>query len=134
MTDRIAISTTDAPTPAHLFSQGVRRGPLLQVSGQGPVDPATNEYLHVGDVKGQTIRTLQNIEAILAAGGATFEDVVMFRVYLTAREEFAGMNEAFAEFVGARIPSGVFPARTTVFTGLPNEKMIVEIDALAFTD
>jgi reactive intermediate/imine deaminase len=132
MTVSIAVVTTDAPTPAHNFSQGLRRGPLLQVSGQGPVDPATNECLALSDVRGQTIRTLQNIEAILAAAGATFEDVIMFRVYLTAREEFAGMNEAFGYFLEERIPSGVFPARTTVFTGLPGEAMLVEIDALAY--
>src|SRR4051794_5545068 len=46
MADRIALFSTDAPAPASTFSQGVRRGPLLQVSGQGPVDPATNEYVH----------------------------------------------------------------------------------------
>ena len=119
MTDRIAVSTTDAPPPAHTFSQGVRRGPFLQVSGQGPVDPATSEYLHPGDVKAQTIRTLQNVEAILAAGGATFDDVMMLRVYLTTRDDFGPMNEAYGEFVGARVASGVLPARTTVFTGLP---------------
>ncbi|MFJ3394374.1 RidA family protein [Leifsonia aquatica] len=131
MTDRTAVSTTDAPAPAHTFSQGVRRGPFLQVSGQGPVDPATNEYLHPGDVKAQTIRTLQNVEAILAAGGATFDDVMMLRVYLTTRDDFGLMNEAYGEFVGARVASGVLPARTTVFTGLPREEMLVEIDALA---
>ncbi|WP_313542943.1 RidA family protein [Leifsonia aquatica] len=131
MTDRIAVSTTDAPAPAHTFSQGVRRGPFLQVSGQGPVDPATSEYLHPGDVKAQTIRTLQNVEAILAAGGATFDDVMMLRVYLTTRDDFGPMNEAYGEFVGARVASGVLPARTTVFTGLPREEMLVEIDALA---
>ncbi len=131
MTDRIAVSTTEAPAPAHTFSQGVRRGPFLQVSGQGSVDPASNEYLHPGDVKAQTIRTLQNVEAILAAGGATFDDVMMLRVYLTTRDDFGPMNEAYGEFVGARVASGVLPARTTVFTGLPRAEMLVEIDALA---
>jgi reactive intermediate/imine deaminase len=131
MTDRTAVSTTDAPPPAHTFSQGVRRGPFLQVSGQGPVDPATSEYLHPGDVKAQTIRTLQNVEAILAAGGAGFDDVMMLRVYLTTRDDFGPMNEAYGEFVGARVTSGVLPARTTVFTGLPREEMLVEIDAFA---
>lgn len=131
MTDRIAVSTTDAPPPAHTFSQGVRRGPFLQVSGQGPADPATSEYLHPGDVRAQTIRTLQNVEAILAAGGATFDDVMMLRVYLTTRDDFGPMNEAYGEFVGARVASGVLPARTTVFTGLPRAEMLVEIDAFA---
>jgi 2-iminobutanoate/2-iminopropanoate deaminase len=62
-----------------VFSQGVRKGPLLQVSGQGPQDPVSGEYLHAGDVKAQTRRTLENVRAILAAGGAGVEDVVMFR-------------------------------------------------------
>ena len=131
MTDRIAVSTTEAPAPAHTFSQGVRRGPFLQVSGPGPVDPQTNEYLHPGDVKAQTVRTLRNVEAILAAGGAGFDDVMMLRVYLTTRDDFAAMNEAYGEFLAARVASGVLPARTTVFTGLPRAEMLVEIDALA---
>lgn len=134
MTDRTAISTTDAPAPAHTFSQGVRKGNFVQVSGQGPVDPATNEYLFPGDVAAQTTRTLQNVEAILAAAGATFDDVMMLRVYLTKREDFAIMNDAYGEFVGSRVQGGVLPSRTTVFTGLPREEMLVEIDAIAIVD
>ena len=130
-TERTAVSTPDAPAPAHTFSQGVRKGGLLQVSGQGPVDPATGEYLHPGDVRAQTVRTLSNVEAVLRAGGATFDDVLVLRVYLTTRDDFAAMNEAYGEFVTARCASGVLPARTTVFTGLPREEMLVEIDALA---
>jgi reactive intermediate/imine deaminase len=134
MTTRTAVTTTDAPAPAHTFSQGVRKGPLLQVSGQGPVDPVTGEYLHPGDVKAQTLRTLRNVDAILRAGGASFDDVVMLRVYLTTRDDFAAMNEAYGEYVGAHCTSGVLPARTTVMTGLPREEMLVEIDALAVLD
>jgi reactive intermediate/imine deaminase len=132
MTLRTAITTTDAPAPAHTFSQGVRTGPLVQVSGQGPVDPQTNEYLFPGDVVEQTKRTLQNVEAILAAAGATFDDVVMLRVYLTTRDDFAAMNDAYGDFIAPRIKKGVLPSRTTVFTGLPREEMLVEIDGLAY--
>jgi reactive intermediate/imine deaminase len=124
-----AISTAEAPAPAHTLSQGVRRGPLLQVSGQGPVDPSSGDYLHPGDVAGQTTRTLGNVEAVLAAGGASFADVIMVRVYLTTRDDFAAMNEAYGEFLSGRCP--VLPARTTVFVGLPRAEMLVEIDALA---
>ncbi|MFI7061998.1 RidA family protein [Kribbella sp. NPDC050124] len=131
MSDKTAVSTTDAPAPLPVYSQGVRKGNILQVSGQGSVDPATGEFVHTGDVKSQTTRVLQNVEAILSAGGGSFDDVVMIRVYLTTRDDFAAMNEAYAEFVGARTPSGVLPSRTTVFTGLPLETMLVEIDALA---
>lgn len=134
MTTPVAISTDAAPAAAHSFSQGVRRGPFLQVSGQGPVDPATGEYLFPGDVGAQTTRALQNIEAIVRAGGASFGDVVMLRVYLTDRSDFAAMNDAYAGFVAHAVDTGVLPARTTVFTGLPREEMLVEIDALAVTD
>jgi reactive intermediate/imine deaminase len=125
------ITTDGAPAPAWVFSQGVRKGPFLQVSGQGPQDPTTAEYLHVGDVKAQTRRTLENVKAILEGGGASVEDVMMFRVYLTERAHFGLMNEAYGEFISANCPSGVLPCRTTIFVGLPHEAMLVEIDALA---
>ena len=130
MSDKTVVSTTDAPPPMPVFSQGVRKGNILQVSGQGSVDPASGDFVFTGDVKAQTTRVLQNIEAILKAGGASIDDVVMLRVYLTQREDFAAMNEAYAEFVSTRTPSGVLPSRTTVFTGLPLPDMLVEIDAL----
>lgn len=131
MSTKTRITTTSAPAPAHTFSQGVRKGPFVQVSGQGPVDPATNEYLFPGDVAAQTTRTLENVKAIVEASGATFDDVVMLRVYLTKREDFATMNDAYGEFVGAHTTGGVLPSRTTVFTGLPREEMLVEIDGIA---
>ncbi|MBM6403198.1 RidA family protein [Phycicoccus sp. CSK15P-2] len=134
MTDRsrdLPLHTEDAPAPAHTFHQGVVKGGLLQVSGQGPVDPASGEYLYPGDVRAQTRRTLENVEAVLAAGGAGFEDVLMLRVYLTSREDFAAMNEAYGDFLLERVGEGVLPSRTTVMTGLPREEMLVEIDALA---
>ncbi|MCK0117367.1 RidA family protein [Isoptericola sp. S6320L] len=132
-TTKTAISTPDAPAPAHTFHQGVRKGPFVQVSGQGPVDPATGEYLHPGDVAAQTTRTLENVRAIVEASGATFDDVVMLRVYLTSREDFAAMNEAYGAFVTQHCPSGVLPSRTTVMVGLPRPEMLVEIDAFAVT-
>ena len=128
------ISTNSAPAPAHTFSQGVRKGGFIQVSGQGPVDPATSEYVHPGDVAAQTTRTLENVRAIVEAAGATFADVVMLRVYLTKREDFAIMNDAYGAFVTEHVTDGILPARTTVFTGLPREEMLVEIDALAIAD
>ncbi|UJP08805.1 RidA family protein [Microbacterium sp. KUDC0406] len=132
MSQKTRVVTDAAPAPAHTFSQGVRRGPLVQVSGQGPVDPVTGEYLHPGDVAAQTTRVLENVKAIVEASGATFDDVVMLRVYLASRDDFGTMNDAYGAFVTANTPSGVLPSRTTVITGLPREEMLVEIDALAF--
>ncbi|OZF29536.1 RidA family protein [Rhodococcus sp. 14-2483-1-2] len=131
MSETIEIRTAGAPAPAHTFSQGVRKGPFVQVSGQGPVDPTTSEYLYPGDVAAQTTRTLENVKAIVEAGGATFDDVVMLRVYLTKREDFTIMNDAYGAFVSAHTSGDVLPSRTTVFTGLPREEMLVEIDAVA---
>ncbi|WP_402840837.1 RidA family protein [Microbacterium sp. GXS0129] len=131
MSAKIEVRTDNAPAPAHTFSQGVRKGPIVQVSGQGPVDPATSEYLFPGDVAAQTIRTLENVKAIVEASGATFDDVIMLRVYLTKREDFSIMNDAYGEFVSKHTTGGVLPSRTTVFTGLPREEMLVEIDAIA---
>jgi len=134
LSDKTVVRTDSAPAPLQTFSQGVRKGPFLQVSGQGAVDPATNEFVGIGDVVAQTRRTLENVKAILVAGGASVEDVVMFRVYLTTRDHFGPMNDEYARFLAENVPSGALPCRTTVFTGLPLEAMLVEIDALAVLD
>jgi 2-iminobutanoate/2-iminopropanoate deaminase len=124
MSDKIAVSTAKAPPPAAAYSQGVRKGGTLQVAGQVPVDPATG--LIVGETVGeQTQQALENVRAVLQEAGSGFEDVVMLRVYLTRREDFAAMNAVYEQYV--REP---YPARTTVFVGLA-EGLLVEIDALA---
>lgn len=133
MSEKTVVLTQNAPAPAHVFSQGVKKGGLFQVSGQGAVDPASNEYIGAGDVRAQTRRTLENVKAILEAGGASVEDVIMFRVYLTTRDDFPAMNEVYGEFIAENVPSGALPSRTTVFVDLPHEVMLVEIDALAVT-
>ncbi|CAN5271713.1 Rid family hydrolase [soil metagenome] len=126
------IVTPKAPAPMPFFSQGIRKGPLLQVSGQGGAHPDSGAF--ADDVAAQTTQTLRNVHAILEAGGANFDDIVMLRVYLTDRAHFAAINEAYAAYVRAASPAGVLPARTTVFVGLPLPEMLVEIDALAFVD
>ena len=134
MSERIAIKTDGAPAPAWVFHQGVRQGPFLQVSGQGPQDPVTGNYLYPGDVKAQTTRTLENVLAILEAGGASLDNVLMLRVYLASRDDFKDMSDAYGEFVQKHSKSEVFPSRTTVICGLPRPEMLVEIDALAVVD
>lgn len=126
-----ALSTTKAPAAAHSFSQGVQAGPIVQISGQGPQDPETGEYVFPGDVGRQTWRTLENVRQIVEASGGTFDDVISLRVFLTDQSEFAGMNEAYEAFVREHTPSGTLPARTTVFVGLPWPQMLVEIDGMA---
>jgi reactive intermediate/imine deaminase len=131
MSDKIAFSTAKAPKPAAAYSQAVRKGGILQVAGQIPVDPTTR--IIVGETVGeQTQQALENVRAVLEEAGSGFDDVVMLRVYLTTRDDFAAMNEAYGDYLASRCT--VLPARTTVFTGLPREEMLVEIDALAVLD
>lgn len=119
----------DAPPSPASFSSGIVSGRLLQVSGQGPLD-SSGAVLADLDVEGQTTVTLDHVRRILEAGGGSFADVVMLRVNLTDRADFAGMNRAFEKYV-AEHRKGFGPARTTVMVGLPFEGMLVEIDALA---
>ena len=126
------IATDAAPAPLPVFSQAVRKGQVLAVSGQGGADPASGEY--APEVAAQTTRTLENVRAILEAAGATFEDVIMLRIYLTTQADFPAMNGAYTDFMAEHVPSGILPARTTVFPGLPFPQMLVEIDALAVVE
>lgn len=116
------------PAPS-AFSAGVLAEGLLQVSGQGPID-ADGTIRSDLDVADQTRLTLAHICRVLEAGGGSFADVMMLRVYLTDRADFGEMNRAFEEYV-TRYREGSGPARTTVIVGLPFEGMKVEIDALA---
>ena len=131
MSEKKVVLTDAAPAPAHTFSQGIKKGGLFQVSGQGPMDPTTHEYIGADDIKAQTRRTLENVQAILHAGNASVADVIMFRVYLRRRADFAAMNEVYGEFMVETVADGALPCRTTVFVDLPHEAMLVEIDALA---
>jgi 2-iminobutanoate/2-iminopropanoate deaminase len=121
---KTAITTDGAPAPAASYSQAVRKGDILQVAGQVPIDPATGQLVGPG-VSDQVRQALRNVQAILHAAGGDFDDVLMMRVYLTDVSHFAEMNDVYRTFV-----EEPFPARTTVYVGLP-EGMLVEIDALA---
>jgi len=123
---KVEIRTSEAPTPVAAFSQGVRKGNVLQVAGQVAFDADSNI---VGTtVADQTRQALRNVNAVLAAAGASMDDVLMLRVYLTDTAHFGEMNEAYGEFM-----KEPFPARTTVYVGLP-AGLLVEIDALAVVD
>lgn len=128
-----SIHTADAPTPGDFLSQAARIGNVVQVSGQGGATSVDGSVAHE-TVQLQTEQTLTNIDTVLRAGGLSFDDVVMFRVYLADRSAWTEMNASYEKAVRRRLSSDTMPARTTVIVGLPFENMHIEIDALAVVD
>jgi 2-iminobutanoate/2-iminopropanoate deaminase len=120
-----AISTTDAPAAIGPYNQAIAAGGFLFCSGQIPLDPATAKLVE-GDVAVQARRVMANLQAVLAAAGATFADVVKTTVYLVDMADFAAVNAAYGEHF-----PGVAPARATVAVAALPLGARVEIDAVA---
>jgi len=122
---REIIKTDSAPEPKGPYSQAVSARGFVFVSGQGPINPATNQF-ELGDVKSQTRRTLENIAEILKSTGLTMRDVVKSSVFLTNMDDFKEMNEVYSEYF-----SEGKPARTTVEVSALPFGIKVEIDVIA---
>ena len=122
---RTTSSTPLAPEPPGPFSQCVRTGPMVFCAGQSG---HTADGTIADGIAEQTEQCLRNVLAVLASSGAAETDVVRVGVFLTDRSHFAAMNEVYA-----RTFSQPYPARTTVYVGLP-AGMLVEIDAVAVLD
>jgi 2-iminobutanoate/2-iminopropanoate deaminase len=124
---REVISTATAPTAIGPYSQAIRYGDLLFVSGQVAIDPSTGDL--VGDEVGaQTEQVLKNGAEVLKAGGSGLDRVVKTTVYLTDMGNFARMNEVYAGFFGSAPP-----ARATVAVVALPKGALVEIDFVALT-
>ena len=124
------IRTDQAPAPVSgaPYSQAVEasgRARTLYVSGQVPVDPASGAVVD-GGIAGQTRRVLENVRAVLEAGGASLQDVVKTTVYMTDLDEFDVMNDVYADAF-----AGHAPARATVQVAALPLGALVEIDAVA---
>ena len=123
---RETISSPGAPAAIGPYSQAVRAGQFLFLSGQIPLDPATGQVVP-GDVSAQAERVLDNLAAVLEAGGASFASVVRTTIYLADMNDFAAVNEVY----GRRFPSNP-PARATVQVARLPRDVRVEIDAIAY--
>jgi 2-iminobutanoate/2-iminopropanoate deaminase len=122
---RDAVSTPSAPLAIGPYSQAVRAGSLLFVSGQIALDPQTGKMVE-GDLAAQTHRVLQNLGAILESAGASFDNVVRTTVYLADMDDFPAMNEIYGTYFSAPAP-----ARATVQAArLPRDARL-EIDVIA---
>ena len=123
MTKKV-ISTDKAPAAVGPYSQAIKTGNLLFVSGQIPINPATNTI--TGDIQSQTRQVLDNLRAVLAAGGGSLSDIVKTTVFLKSLNDFSTMNEVYRQYF---IDSP--PARSTVeVAGIP-KGALVEIEAIA---
>lgn len=118
------ISTTAAPGAIGPYSQAIKVGNVLYCSGQIPVDPATGTVPE--GIKAQTAQSLANVKAILAAAGASIENVVKTTVFLADMSLFADMNEVYAQNF-----TEPFPARSAVAVRELPKQVLVEIEVIA---
>ena len=122
------LSMPGTPAPQGAYSPAVRAGDYIHVSGQGPIDPSTNEF-SFGDIRDETHLVLSNIKKILEGCGSSMRDVVKCSVFLADASDFAAMNEVYAKFW----EPGNHPARTTVQAVLVEPRMRIEIDCMAYS-
>jgi 2-iminobutanoate/2-iminopropanoate deaminase len=124
MTKRV-VSTEKAPAAIGPYSQAIKSGDLLFVSGQIPLDPKTGNLVS-GDIEAETRRVMDNLSAVLSAAGAKFENLVKTTIYLTDLGDFAAVNRVYASYFSLDPP-----ARATVQVSALPRGARVEIDAIA---
>ena len=119
------IDAAGAPRAVGPYSQGIKAGGLLFVSGQLPLDPKTGEF-PPGGIEVQTRRSLENLKAILAAEEVSLDEVVKTIVFLQDMKDFAAMNRVYAEYFGKNAP-----ARVCVEVAALPKGALVEIELIA---
>lgn len=122
-----AITSDRAPGAIGTYSQGIRAGNTVYLSGQLPLDPATGQLL-TGDMHAQVRQVFRNLAAVAEAAGATLADAVRVTVYLTDLKDFAVVNEVMAEFFP--VP---YPARAAIGVASLPRGATVEADAVLVT-
>lgn len=126
MINKSVVSTPNAPSAIGPYSQAIRSGDLLFVSGQIPLEPSTGKLIEDVSIKAQTRRVLENLLAILAAAGGSAENVVRTTVFLRDMNDFAEMNSVYAEYFQSSPP-----ARSTIQAARLPRDVAVEIDCIA---
>ncbi len=123
---KLQITTTSGASPVGPYSQGLRVGDFIFVSGQGPLDPVSGQI--VGEtIEEQTVRVLENIKVILEAGGATMANVVKANAFLSDIAFFERYNKVYTSY----FPDPK-PTRTTMVCQPPLKGILVEIDVIAY--
>jgi 2-iminobutanoate/2-iminopropanoate deaminase len=119
------VLTEKGPKPIGPYSQAIKSGGFLFASGQVALDPRSNEFL-AGDIRQQTERVLENVKAILEAGGANLHHVTKTTVFLKDMNDFAAMNEVYGKYF-----TSAPPARSTVQVARLPKDALVEIEVIA---
>jgi len=119
------ISTDQAPGAIGPYSQAVKIGEMVFVSGQIPIDPLSGNLIE-GDIKAQTRQVLKNVSAVLSAASTSLDSVVKTTVFITDMNDFALMNEVYAEFF-----TSMPPARACVEVSRLPKDVLVEVEAVA---
>ena len=125
---REVIRTPRAPAPIGPYSQAVKTGAVVYVSGQIPLDPATGQLVQ-GDIQAQTRQVLENLRAIIEAAGLSMAQVVRTTIFITDMADFPAINQIYQQAF-----SEPFPARSTVQVSRLPAGAAVEIDAIAVND
>lgn len=123
---RETITSPDAPTAIGAYSQAIRAGDWVFLSGQIPIDPKTKELV-TGSIEASTVQVMENLKAVLRQAGLTFDHVVKTTIYLIDLNDFASVNTAYGRY----FPENP-PARATVQVAALPRGVSVEIDALAY--
>jgi 2-iminobutanoate/2-iminopropanoate deaminase len=122
---RDVVSSRGAPAAIGPYSQAIRAGGFLFISGQIPLDPESGQVVD-GDVAAQTHRVMQSLGAILKAAGASYDHVVRTTIFLTDLTDFALVNDVYGSYFAAPAPT-----RATVQVAALPKGVSVEIDAIA---
>ena len=125
---RTAISSSAAPAAIGPYSQAVKSGAMVFMSGQIPLDPATGALIE-GDISAQARRVFENLKAVCEAAGGSFEQVVRVGIFMTDLGHFAEVNAVMADYFQAP-----FPARATVQVSALPKGAEVEVDAIMVLD
>ena len=125
--ERRIITTAEAPAAIGPYSQAVRFGELVFLSGQIPLDPATGQMVGDGDVRAEAEQVMENLQAVLAAAGSSFSRVLKTTIFLTDLGDFAAVNEIY----GKRFEGIEPPARATIQVAALPRGAKVEIEMIA---
>ena len=130
MSSKTVIKTTNAPDPVGSYNQAIKSGNFIFCSGQIAINPKTNKVDCLGNIEEETIQVLNNLKAVLIAGGAKTEDVIKTTIFLTNLNNFQIVNEIYSKFF-----EGInSPARACVEVSSLPKGVMIEIDCVAYID